>query len=268
MIYVTGSSGLIGKCLSSKIKIEPITFRNNVPKVEFSPNSTLVHLSSATTPRNSICDIEQSFYSDVFIPLQIFEKYLQKNPYGKIIFLSSAGDLHSSITNEITNENSIPKPKSVYGAHKFLLENYIEILHTKYLFTSIAFRVSNVYSGNPIDNRVNGLIDKLLTAEKQVEIYTNLNTIVDVIHVEDLVELILKTIRKKMDTKHFMFLVGNESYKICDIIDIISSLRRLDILVKKGNQKTTCVNLDCAEVKKYFSWSCQHSLKNLKFEDY
>ena len=264
MIYVTGSNGLIGKCLSTKVKVNPITFRNNVPNIKFASNSTLVHLSSSTTPRNTIDDIEQSFYSDVFIPLQIFENYLQTNPHGKIIFLSSAGDLHSSIYGEITNEYSTPRPKSVYGAHKVLLENYIEILHNKYSFTSIAFRVSNVYSGKPVNNRVNGLIDKLLTAEEKVEIYTNLNTIVDVIHVEDLVELILKAIYKKMDTKHFTFLVGNESYKICDIIDIIASLRRLDITVKKSNQKTTCVNLDCTKVKEYFSWSCQHFLKDLK----
>lgn len=264
MIYVTGSNGLIGKCLSNKTKIEPITFRNDVPDVKFSSNSTLVHLSSSTTPRNTIDDIEQSFYNDVFVPLQIFEKYLESNPCGKIIFLSSAGDLHSSITNEITNENSTPRPKSVYGSHKILLENYIEILHNKYSFTSVAFRVSNVYSGKPVTNRVNGLIDKLLTAQEKVEIYTNLNTVVDVIHVEDLVELILKAVRKKMDTKHFTFLVGNESYKICDIIDIIASLRGLDISVKKSNQKTTCVNLDCTKVKEYFSWSCQHFLKDLK----
>jgi hypothetical protein len=37
-------------------------------------------------------------------------------------------------------------------------------------FTSIALRVSNVYSGKASNNRVNGLIDKLLTAEEKVEI--------------------------------------------------------------------------------------------------
>lgn len=264
MIYVTGSNGLIGKHLNNKIKIKPISYRNNVPNITFASNSTLVHLSSSTTPRNTTDDIEQSFYNDVFIPLQIFESYLKNNIHGKIILLSSAGDLHSSITDEITDENSIPNPKSVYGAHKILLENYINLLHKKYSFTSVAFRVSNVYSGKASNNRVNGLIDKLLTAEEKVEIYINLNTVIDVIHVEDLIELILKTIHKKMDTKHFTFLVGNENYKICDIIDIISSLRKLDISVKKSNQTTTCINLDCAKVKEYFSWSCQHFLKDLK----
>jgi UDP-glucose 4-epimerase len=264
MIYVTGSNSLVGGCLSNKIKIKPITFRDNIPNVEFSSNSTLIHLSSSITTRNTLDDIEKSFYSDVFIPLQIFEDYLKNNPHGKIIFLSSAGDLHSSMTNEISDENSIPKPKSVYGSHKFLLENYIKILHDKYSFTSVVFRVSNVYSGKPIKNRVNGLIDKLLNAEEKIEIYTSLNTVIDIIHVDDLVELILKAVHKKMDENHFTFLVGNENYKICDIIDIISIIRKLDILVKGNNQKTTYVNLDCTKTREFFSWSCKHFLKKLK----
>jgi nucleoside-diphosphate-sugar epimerase len=264
MIYVTGSSGLIGKCLSNKVKVNPITFRKNVPNVNYYPNSTLIHLSSSITTRNTIDDIEQSFYNDVYTPLKIFEDYLKNNPQGKIIFLSSAGDLHSSITEEIMNENSTPRPKSIYGAHKILLENYIELLHENYSFTSIVFRVSNVYSGKSFNNRVNGLVDKLITSEEKIEIYANLNTIVDIIHVDDLTELILKSVYKKMNTGHFTFLVGNETYKICDIIDIISSLRRLDISIKKSNQKTTFVNLDCTKVKEYFSWTCQHFLKDLK----
>ena len=66
MIYVTGSNGLIGKHLNNKIKIKPISYRNNVPNITFASNSTLVHLSSSTTPRNTTDDIEQSFYNDVY----------------------------------------------------------------------------------------------------------------------------------------------------------------------------------------------------------
>jgi hypothetical protein len=38
MIYVTGSNGLIGKHLNAKIKIKPISYRNNVPNIMFASN--------------------------------------------------------------------------------------------------------------------------------------------------------------------------------------------------------------------------------------
>jgi UDP-glucose 4-epimerase len=184
-----------------------------------------VHLSSSTTPRNTTHDIEQSFYSDVFIPLQIFESYLKNNPHGKIILLSSAGDLHSSITDEITNENSTPNPKSVYGAHKILLENYINLLHKKYSFTSIAFRVSNVYSGKASNNRVNGLIDKLISNNNEIVITSNVKTTANFIHISDLISLILQSLDVSVEGFN-LFLVGSEkSISIQDLIEKISILR-------------------------------------------
>ena len=103
MIYVSGSNGLIGKELVKNIdEYISISYRDEVPEIDFLPNSILVHLSSSTTPRNSLEDLEKSFQSDVLIPIKIFQKYLKTNSNGKIIFLSTAGDLHSSETNIIS----------------------------------------------------------------------------------------------------------------------------------------------------------------------
>lgn len=138
MIYISGSNGLIGNELIKHVtEYTAISYRNEVPDIKFSPNSVLIHLASSTTPRNTFEDIETSFQSDVLIPFKIFQNYLKINPNGKIIFLSTAGDLHSSSSNILSDENSIPNPKSIYGSHKLLLENYIKILHSKFEFTSI-----------------------------------------------------------------------------------------------------------------------------------
>ena len=54
MIYISGSNGLIGTELTKNIQnYIPISYRNQYPEINFLPNSTLIHLSSSTTPRNS-----------------------------------------------------------------------------------------------------------------------------------------------------------------------------------------------------------------------
>ena len=60
---------------------------------------------------------------------------------------------------------------------------------------TIVFRVTNVWGGIVDKTRVNGLVDKLLTlldTDEVVEIYANLKTTVDIVHVDDIVRLILK----------------------------------------------------------------------------
>ena len=86
MIYVTGSNGLIGRYLSNKIDIVPITFRGIEPQVQFDSESVLIHLSSSISTRDDLSSIETSFRDDVSIPLKIFRQYLNSNPNGKIIF--------------------------------------------------------------------------------------------------------------------------------------------------------------------------------------
>lgn len=263
MIYVTGPNGLIGKSLSEKIDIFPISFREEEPKIIFESNSILIHLSSSINTRNTISSFEDSFRDDICIPLKIFKNYLDKNPKGKIIFLSSSGDLHSQNTfsEKSSNEQSPIDPKSLYGTHKILMENYLKLLHDEYEeYTSIVFRVSNVYGGKPNKHRTNGLIDKLLNFDDIIEIYSDLKNTINIIHVNDLIDLIVKSISKEMDPGHYMFLVGHENHTIQDIISIICSFKKLNLILKPNNQKNTHINLNCDKVQEYFSWSCNKSL--------
>jgi len=260
MIYVSGSNGLIGKELVKNINnYIPISYRNQVPDVEFLPNSTLVHLSSSITPRNNLTDLEASFQSDVLIPFQIFKNYLKTNPNGKIIFLSTAGDLHSSESNIISDENSLPNPKSIYGAHKLLLENYIKLLHKTNNFSSIIFRVTNVYGGDPTPNRINGLIDKLIVSDN-IAITSNIEETIDFIHMNDLISLLLKSIQTKL-CGYNLFLVGSSSsISIQELIKKILLCVSPTITYKNENSKPSYIKIDTTKVKKYFNWKCEYSI--------
>jgi UDP-glucose 4-epimerase len=194
MIYISGSNGLIGTELTKNIQnYIPISYRNQYPEINFLPNSTLIHLSSSTTPRNSFDELESSFNSDVLIPFELFQNYLKVNPNGRIIFLSTAGDLHSSEFDICSNEESQPIPKSIYGTHKLLLEHYTKLLHSQYDFTSIVLRTTNVYGGKIDSKRVNGLIDKLICNNGEIVMTSNIKTTVNFIHISDLINLILQS---------------------------------------------------------------------------
>ena len=261
MIYISGSNGLIGTELTKNIQnYIPISYRNQYPEINFLPNSTLIHLSSSTTPRNSFGEFESSFNSDVSIPFKLFQNYLKVNPNGRIIFLSTAGDLHSSESDIVSNEYTLPIPKSIYGTHKLLLENYTKLLHSQYDFTSIILRTTNVYGGKINPKRVNGLIDKLICNNGEIVMTSNIKTTVNVIHISDLINLILKSL--DVSLKGFnLFLVGSEkSISIQDLIEKISTYISPNIVFKNENSNPSYINIDTSKVQKYFNWKCNYSI--------
>ncbi len=266
MIYVTGSNGLIGTSLKEKIEIVPISYRDVEPELSFESCSTLIHLATSITSRSSLNEIRESFNSDVLIPLKIFRQFLTVNPYGRIIFLSSAGDLHSyNYENEQpSTEKSVPVPKTLYGAHKLLVENHLNLLHLEFPnFTSLVFRVSNVYGAKVETSRVNGLVDKLISSEDEIKIFADLDTTINLIHIDDLVNLLFLSLGKHMMPGHYTFLVGNESYKISDILNLVSKNKKVKITVESAPKNYSYINLDCTNIKKFFNWSCKKSLLNL-----
>jgi len=261
MIYISGSNGLIGTELIKNIQnYIPISYRNQYPEINFLPNSTLIHLSSSTTPRNSFDELESSFSSDVSIPFKLFQNYLKVNSNGRIIFLSTAGDLHSSEFDIVSNEYTLPIPKSIYGTHKLLLENYTKLLHSQYDFTSIVLRTTNVYGGKIDSKRVNGLIDKLICNNGEIVMTSNIKTTVNFIHISDLINLILKSL--DVSLKGFnLFLVGSEkSISIQDLIEKISTHISPNIVFKNENSNPSYINIDTSKVQKYFNWKCNYSI--------
>lgn len=260
MIYISGTNGLIGKKLTKNIKdYIQISYRNEEPKIDFLPNSILIHLSSSTTTRNGLGDLEKSFNSDVLIPFKIFQSYLKTNPNGKIIFLSTAGDLHSHTKNVIDDENSAPIPKSLYGSHKLLLENYISLLHKTNKFTSIVFRVTNVYGGNSKINRVNGIIDKLISGSN-ITITSSVEETINFIHIDDLINLLLKAIDSNIEGNN-LFLVGSiNSISIKELIKKIQIYVSTNIIYENDQALPLYINIDTTKVQKYFNWKCQYSI--------
>ena len=246
MIYLTGSSGLIGKKLKQKFSgdIAGISYRDKVYDLFAGCNgSCLVHLGWSTTTRSNSPEVSKA---DVDNSRQLFEYYANKNPNGKIIFLSTAGDLHRD------NNTSEPIPHSLYGQSKLEVENILNGINCN----SVIFRVTNVWGGEVYSSRVNGLPDKLiksLDTHDVTDIYANLKTQVDLIHVDDLVNLIIKAYHCNIQG-HKTFLVGSQNITIGSIIDKISRRGNLNLRInQKANR--SFLNIDNTEVKEFFDWT-------------
>jgi nucleoside-diphosphate-sugar epimerase len=261
MIYLTGSGGLIGSRFLELYGQEVITisYRDEVSDVfDSHENSCLVHLAWSSNTRNTYDDFDEVVKNDVQNSKKLFDFYVKKNPNGKIIFVSSAGDLHLG-HNRTTWEEHEPSPHSLYGECKLHVENMLKELPCK----TIVLRTSNIWGAKVTENRVNGLVDKLLNSlntDRVVEIFANLKTRVDLIHIDDFADLLKKVIEVDLEKQHELFLVGRQSLSICDIIDILSKRGSLNLRINQKAEKTY-LHIETWKVRKTFDWEPKHILK-------
>tara|TARA_B100000287_G_scaffold406739_1_gene431478 strand:- start:1481 stop:2263 length:783 start_codon:yes stop_codon:yes gene_type:complete len=260
MIYITGARGLIGtrfRELYSEDLIQ-ITFRDYAPKNVFRSHekSCLIHLGwSSTTRTNDPDQVER----DVINSQNIFNYYLEKNPNGKIIFLSTAGNMHQHKVEGIADtELSQPNPLSLYGHAKLKVENILKELDC----STVVLRVSNVWGAKVDENRVNGLVDKLRSAvdtDRVIEIYTDIETMVDLVHVDDLISLIIKVIDRNLNN-HELFLVGGQTISIYDIISKVSKMGSLNLRLNQKGKEKSFINILPLKAEKTFNWNREYYL--------
>ena len=261
MIYLTGASGLIGSRFLEVFggEVTKVSYRDEVADVfESHETSCLIHLAWSSTTRNTYDEFEKVIKNDVINSKILFDCYTKKNPNGKIIFVSSAGDLHLG-SNKTVWEIHEPSPHSLYGECKLHVENMLKELSCE----TVVLRTSNVWGANVSDSRVNGLVDKLINSldtDRVIEIFADLKTRVDLIHIDDFVDLLIKVVGKNLENQHELFLVGRQSLSICDIIDIVSKRGSLNLRIDQKAEKTY-LHIENSKVRTTFDWQPNHMLK-------
>jgi nucleoside-diphosphate-sugar epimerase len=252
MIYLTGASGLVGRRFRKFCdrNITTISYREEVYDVFKSHDkSCLVHLGWSSTTRDT--DPEK-VKNDIFNSQHLFGYYAKKNPNGKIIFVSSAGDMHQNHGGMFCSGMENPVPRSLYGKSKLHVEQVLDTIDCK----TVVLRTSNIWGGEVGTERVNGLVDKMFNAlntDKVVEIYANLDTYVDLINVDDFIDLLIKVIDTDLDSDHEMFLVGGQSISIGDIINKISKNGLLNLKIDQKAEKSF-INVQPFKAEHTFNW--------------
>ena len=93
-----------------------------------------------------------------------------------------------------------------------------------------------------------------------IEIFADLRTKVDLIHIDDFVDLLIKVVDKDLEKQHELFLVGRQSVSICDIIDISSKRGSLNLRINQKADKTY-LHIENTKVRKAFDWEPKHILR-------
>lgn len=265
MIYITGSNGLIGRSLKKNLlKFTSISYRDNLDGIEFNAHedATLIHLASSSNTRYSIDFSAELYINDVNLSLELFKKFLNKNPTGRIILLSSCGDLHWNYYKKTQNEQSVPIPKTIHGSHKLLLEHYGNILTQNTEAKFIILRVTNVYGGDVSFNRVNGFIDKYVSCFKNnsvMQIYSNQNSSYDWIHLDDVVSAVISSINyNSSDT----FLIGEgNSYSLRHLLDLLkNNIGDVKLDVKECLNRAVYTIIDPSRAEHLLGWKPKISL--------
>ncbi len=258
MIYVSGSNGMIGRRFADLYRkdITPISYRNEVIDVFKShKKSCLIHLAWSSTTRDTEAIKAKN---DIFNSQRLFDYYLNKNPNGKIIFVSTAGDMHADHGGGFCVGPQDPVPRTLYGKSKLHVEQILETLKCK----TVVLRTSNILGGKVSQNRINGLPDKLMNAlntDQVVEIYANLDTHVDLIHIDDFINLLIKVIDRDLDRDHEMFLVGNQCISIGDIIKRVSNRGVLNVRIDQKVERSY-INVLPSKAKYVFNWTPENNL--------
>jgi len=252
MIYLTGASGMVGHRFQEICTkdIKTLSYREKVYDFFKSHDkSCLVHLGWSSTTRDTD---NEKVKNDIFNSQKLFNYYLDKNPTGKIIFVSSAGDMHRDHGGAFVSGMENPTPRSLYGKSKLHVEQVLSTLNCK----TVVLRTSNIWGGDVHSNRINGLVDKLFNAvdtDKVVEIYANLDTYVDLINLDDFIDLLIKVIDTDLDVDHEMFLVGGQSISIGDIINKISKRGELNLKIDQKAERSF-INVQPFKAEQVFNW--------------
>jgi nucleoside-diphosphate-sugar epimerase len=265
VIYITGSNGLIGRSLKKNLlRFTPISYRDNLDEIEFNEHedATLIHLASSSNTRYSISFSVELYMKDVNLSLELFKKFLNKNPTGRIILLSSCGDLHWDYHKKIQNEQNVPFPKTIHGSHKLLLENYGSILTQNTEAKFIVLRVTNVYGGNVSLDRVNGFIDKYVSCFRSnsvMQVYSNQNSSYDWIHLDDVVSAVISSIEYNLSDT---FLIGGgNSYSLSELLNLLKNkIGDVKLDLKECLNRAIYTIIDPSRAEQLLGWTPKISL--------
>ena len=128
------------------------------------------------------------------------------------------------------------------------MENILKELSCK----TVVLRTSNIWGAKVSSDRVNGLVDKLLSSldtDRVIEIFANIKTKVDLIHIDDFVDLLIKVVDKDLEKQHELFLVGRQSKR-----------GSLNLRINQKAEKTY-LHIENSKVRTTFDWQPNHILK-------
>ena len=250
-VLITGSEGLIGKALSTKLeekKFKVIGYDLKNGKDILDQRSLeefvcdvngIVHLAAVSRVVDGFKNPQKAVTTNVIGTTNLLELIRTKNPTCWMIFGSSRevyGETHS-----IAKESDAQKPLNVYGASKSAGELLTLCYGENYNLKTFVVRFSNVYGA--LNDHSDRVIPRFLgqaLSNSDITIYGG-NQIFDFVHVSDAVDGLMNLILKvnnndKIENRIFHFLTGNSQSLVqltSKIIELTNSKSNIKYLPRR-----------------------------------
>lgn len=263
-ILITGSSGLLGSLLlkklgkkyrvigttklnekTSQIKCD-ITKKEDVIRViqKIKPE-IIIHLAGITGNLECEENPRKTLETNVMGTFNILQTI--KNKKIKLIFASSREVYGDSKHN--VDEKSLLQPINMNGITKMFSENLIIDFHLKYKIPFNILRFTNFYGEHNEKRGISKMFKESLKGN-QITIFGG-NQSLDLIHFDDAVDAIIKTIEYK---KNGVFNIGfGNSFRLLSLIKILEKISKIKvnfILKKSRSMEVQEFSMDVSKAKR------------------
>jgi UDP-glucose 4-epimerase len=283
-IVITGGNGFIGLHLIEKLlargykniltidrsmekhKVRQIRADiSNIKRVKgiIKKDDVIVHLACTTVPATSESRIIDDINENIVGSIRLLDVCASKK-IRKFIFLSSGGTVYGDHGEKKVRENDETNPINAHGLMKLTIEKYIMLLSYKSSLPYIIIRASNPF-GRSVIRSSQGVIDKFLhdaMKDGVIEVWGNGSVIRDFIYIDDLIELIVKTIESGKKNQIINAGTGRGA-SVNNAIKIISNVigKRIKVKYKKRREFDLPYNvLDVSKAKRLFHWRPRYSV--------
>ena len=282
-ILVTGGAGFIGSNLVKKLELENykvkvidnlskgsfnylenprILQKGDIRDVDFLKKTmrdidVVIHLAAYGSVVESVSDPMTNFDINVCGTYNILD-VARKSKVKKFIFASTGGAI---IGNHLppVDENSLPKPISPYGSSKLSGEAYCHSFAKVYGLETVCLRFAIIYG--PHSAHKAGAVSKFmkcLLENKPIQIFGDgLNTR-DYLYIDDLIQGILKTLKKNLNPGSIYHLASGIEEKTIDLAKMIIRI------ASKSNYPIEFLDKRVGEIERNFA-KYDKAFKELKF---
>jgi nucleoside-diphosphate-sugar epimerase len=263
-ILITGSEGFIGSKLCSKIETQgfdmvkldhiighditnPETFEN------ITTPSVIVHLASLSYVPDSFKNPYQFYQQNFLGTLNVLE-FARKHK-AKVIFFSSY--LYGRPDQLPVNESHELNPHNPYAESKRIGEILCEAYQRDFGVNTIIFRPFNIYG--PGQNS-NFLIPTIIKQIKAGNVHLmDATPKRDYIHVDDIVNAVLKAITNSQVHNEILNLGSGKSYSVDEIVQVIKSFSPIEFNVSyednaRKNEVPDCY-ADISKTQVLLNWN-------------